>query len=72
MTTRWDILDAKQDYEAHLAVHHCLVGDGCPERIRLLKAYNLGPNSAAGRWGLDYDDHDRRIRQFNERVKHSI
>jgi hypothetical protein len=72
MTTRWDILDAQEAYVNHIAEHHCRLGDGCAERIRLLKAYNSGPESAAGRWALDYDDADKRIRQFNERVKHTL
>lgn len=69
MTTRYDIIDAKAAYTKHLADHRCVTGDGCKERLRLLKAYNGGPRSVAGRWDLDDGDHDRQERQYHERTK---
>ncbi len=39
MITRFDIMAAKQRYQAHRAAHNCRVGDGCAERIRLWLAY---------------------------------
>lgn len=67
MTTRFDIQDAKQAYEDHLATHHCKLGDGCHERIRLWKIWVGSSDSVTARWGLDADDNTRQRRQFYER-----
>ncbi len=69
MSTKFDILDAKAAYLAHLAEHHCRIGkDKCPIRIRLMKAYNGGPESMAHKWGLEYGDDTRQREQSAKRV----
>lgn len=69
MSTFYDIIDAKAALTAHVAKHHCRLGDNCLERLRLSRAYNNGPSSAAGRWALDYGDDEKQRAQYHERHK---
>lgn len=82
MTTRFDILDARNAVVRHIAEHNarrnkdgtfqvCRLsyGVGCQERLRLLRAYTASSKSIAGRWNLDYDDDTRQREQARERQK---
>jgi hypothetical protein len=49
VSTIADIKIAKARWEDHQARHHCITGDGCPERVRLWLAYQ----AAGAAWGLE-------------------
>jgi hypothetical protein len=69
MSTRFDILDAKQAVIDHVGKHLCRLGDGCPERLRLTRAYNGSDQSAAGKWHLEYGDDEKQREQSHARQK---
>ena len=67
MSTRFDILDAKEVYERHNLAHRCGELTKCPERSQLWRLWM----ETAGRHGFDEypETHDdRQRRQYNERV----
>lgn len=67
MSTRYDILTAKDNYNKHIADHKCRPGfDACSVRIALLLAWLGGSKSAAGRWGAEPGDDARQRDQYNE------
>lgn len=62
MSTRYDILAAKQDYENHLTAHHCRTGEGCPARLIAWNAYQR----TAGLWGAEPGDNERQRAQYHK------
>jgi hypothetical protein len=60
MSTRIDILQAKDDLTGHQAAHRCSTGGGCPERIALWQVYM----ATAGRWGIEPGDPARVAAQY--------
>lgn len=67
MSTRYDILDAKAEYVAHIGRHHCKVGK-CDIRIALWRKWM----ATGGRWGIEPGDNERQRRQFFERYPDSM
>jgi hypothetical protein len=68
MSTRFDILDAKEDYDNHNSRHRCGELTKCSERSALWRTWM----DTAGRHGYDEypESHDdRQRRQYNERVR---
>ncbi len=69
MSTKFDVLDAKQAYYDHIAIHKCRLGhDTCPERVALWRAYCGSQFSAAHKWGLEYGDETWQWEQSAKRV----
>lgn len=60
MSTRYDILAAKEEYNRHLDQHKCGTLTGCPQRTELWQAW-MG---TAGLWGMEPDDSIRQRDQF--------
>lgn len=59
MSTRVDILAARDTFGKHLEEHKCRAGT-CPERTRLWLAYQ----DTAARWGTELDDAERVREQY--------
>ena len=64
MSTRFDILDAKETLGDHLAAHKCGELTACPVRAGLRRTYM----ETAGRWGIEPGDDTRQREQFANRV----
>jgi hypothetical protein len=59
MSTRFDILGTKAEFEEHVSSHHCRTGE-CPERLTRWNAY-IG---TAARWATEPGDDERQRQQF--------
>lgn len=73
MSIRADILQAKAEYEDHVARHKCRdressIADGetpCDTRVGLIQAWF----GTAGMWGREYDDDRRQREHYLRNVK---